>query len=989
MSDRNELSFSRRDFLFGSVSLATFGSATMAGRTLFANGAAENPTDLAAASLPADPALGFSGVWAFDLPKRGIILVADSQLEELTDPDKEVNLSLSAEPNFTTLRKICEEAKAAGVRTLILAFDEFWKQYRTDITEPRALFPDSDRYIELVSKISRFASEYGLGLELSLLSPLEIGKRFAEQTGEYGRWVQFREGYRDPITGRFDVSLWEHKTWGNNKGTTRPERDNVRVFAFCEREKFGDEPYSAVIEEEIIELSGPFDIVDDPSEGRALVRMTVSGTGSANSEEKSLDEFDRVMVVVSYRTPEMDYFSPKALPFLEELIGKYHDASIDLNALYSDEIHIQQDWNYFNHHDAGQFTLRYLSDDLCRVFAERYGEKYRDFEKYLVYFCVGQHDFLPSVESRFYAQHAPTADHDGVRATWLLRRRYYDLLHETVVNLFAGVKKFAQEKYGKMLEARAHATWAQSPTIDRWRTSGYSNHYEYTSDFVWSNTVHQASAACDDYFRWNDFLTGGGNDHAEGGWSDRNYYGQAIACSTGSLNDTPNAYAACWGMPDAVAHRHHLIEAAYGNATFSEMKALEFGAHRSIEVLMLYPISLVACQERFGSWITQYGYANYVTAEKLLQYGKITDDGAVDLRGRKYTTLCALYEPIPPAGLMEFIEKFIAAGGRVIWSGPPATVDLTGAPIFDRWRRCFGIGEMRFSVLSRTFPGRRVEFEGTFAGMEPMTILTDFAIDGVYPHEPLDGNEVLGQCDFGVVASRRGNAVYLGYRPRDDQSASLGYETRGWFDALYRLGAYRSDDDPTVVSRNSEYLATVFPNGAVAIVKHYRRHRESWGGGFRRDEAADAEALKNNPLDSDAIALESFAVAGHTVDYSGTGIVGFRVGQSGGLVAFYGTGANRIGLDGREYVLSESPFERIAFSPVAPERRVAGGAVLEIWTTGTGTLRLPLEESLDGARLYRRRGMASCGEEVPSKIADGVLEFDTQGAAAFLLVKSI
>jgi hypothetical protein len=85
---------------------------------------------------------------------------------------------------------------------------------------------------------------------------------------------------------------------------------------------------------------------------------------------------------------------------------------------------------------------------------------------------------------------------------------------------------------GHRLESRAHATWAQSPTIDRWNTTGtpqQQQQYEYTSNFVWSNTVQQAASACYDYFKWGDFLTGNGNDHAEGGWLDRNYYGLMLA----------------------------------------------------------------------------------------------------------------------------------------------------------------------------------------------------------------------------------------------------------------------------------------------------------------------------------------------------------------------------------------------------------------------------------------------------------------------------
>jgi hypothetical protein len=139
------------------------------------------------------------------------------------------------------------------------------------------------------------------------------------------------------------------------------------------------------------------------------------------------------------------------------------------------------------------------------------------------------------------------------------------LLEKTVVDLFARAKEFAENLYGHELEARAHATWAQSPTIDFWRT-GNAPHaprqYEYTPDLLWSNTVQQAASACSDYFRWNAFLTGGGNDHAEGGWSDRNYYALSLACSTGILNRTPNAYAAAWGMPAAGTARSKTPSAA-------------------------------------------------------------------------------------------------------------------------------------------------------------------------------------------------------------------------------------------------------------------------------------------------------------------------------------------------------------------------------------------------------------------------------------------
>ena len=141
------------------------------------------------------------------MPKGGIILVSDQQLEDLQDPDKEVDLSLSPTPNVTTLRKICEGTKASGGRTIILAFDEFWTQYRKGQGgKPRQLLPDTEAYIQRLAKISQTLKQYGLGLELSLLSPLEIGRGYQQKTGESGQWVQYREGYRDPATGRFTVS---------------------------------------------------------------------------------------------------------------------------------------------------------------------------------------------------------------------------------------------------------------------------------------------------------------------------------------------------------------------------------------------------------------------------------------------------------------------------------------------------------------------------------------------------------------------------------------------------------------------------------------------------------------------------------------------------------------------------------------------------------------------------------------------------------------
>ncbi|MBL9126268.1 MAG: hypothetical protein JNL97_01415, partial [Verrucomicrobiales bacterium] len=605
---------SRRDFL---GRLAQAGVVASAAR--FPALSADNAAVGADAS---SPVVGFPGPWQFQFPRGSIILVSDQQLLDLADPDREVDLSLSSTPNKTTLRRLCRDNADAGARTVILAFDEFWSQYRTGQRgQPRRYTPDTDAYIGQIARIGETLRAHGLGFELSLLSPLEIGPGYARATGESGRWVQFREGWRDPVTGAYSVALWEQRRWTNNKGTIELRRQQVRVFAFREQ-RVGSTAFYAVDPADIVELRQPPELeTGSEAPGAKYRRLVVRGSGDAEANPR-----DRVLVVVAYEVPEMDYFSERALPFLEQLVRRYHEAGVPLHGLYADEMHIQQDWGYANHHEEGQFALRYLTPNLARRFAALYGESFADLEKWLVYFVHGQHAFLPNLQARLDAQHVVGADPDAVQRTALLRRRYFELLHATVVDLFARAKGFAERLYGHPLEARAHATWAQSPTIDFWNTRNQPlppRQYEYTPDFLWSNTVQQAASACSDYFEWNRFLTGGGNDHAEGGWSDRNYYGLALACSTGSLNDTPNAYAAAWGMPAPALQRHRTLENAFGCSPDPAFAALFDFAHREVPVLMLYPSSLVATDERFGSWIVQYGYANYVTPSRLLQFGRL------------------------------------------------------------------------------------------------------------------------------------------------------------------------------------------------------------------------------------------------------------------------------------------------------------------------------------------------------------------------------
>ena len=196
-------------------------------------------------------------------------------------------------------------------------------------------------------------------------------------------------------------------------------------------------------------------------------RLTVRGKAKRRS-----GPLDRVLVVVSYATPEMDYFSPQTRPFLEGLVEQYHAAGVPLNGLYADEMHIQQDWGYASHHDEGQLTFRYLTPTHGGPVRRALRAGVRGLRE------------VPGL-FRLWPARVP-ADAGGARAgaTCAGRQRGRHpqdlpapaaLLRPAggnVVDLFAGAKEFAEKTYGHELEARAHATWAESPTCDFWQTGG-------------------------------------------------------------------------------------------------------------------------------------------------------------------------------------------------------------------------------------------------------------------------------------------------------------------------------------------------------------------------------------------------------------------------------------------------------------------------------------------------------------------------------------
>jgi len=511
--------------------------------------------------------------------------------------------------------------------------------------------------------------------------------------------------------------------------------------------------------------------------------------------------------------------------------------------------------------------------------------------------------------------------------------------------------------------------------------------YEYTSDFVWSNTVQQAACACFDYFKWGDYLTGNGNDHPEGGYIDRDYFGLALACSTGILNEVPLSYCAHWGCPDEISRRRMSLVNCYGDAGSPLYGMVEDMQHRDCDVLMLYPLDLTAVAERFGSWMTQYGYTNYVTAEKLLERGQVRN-GAIELAGRKFHTLAATFEPFPSHRLLAMMKALAEQGGRVIWSGPPPVVAWEGDAVLPEWETLFGVDYKPLQQEGVLAPGRQIVFEGPFAAIPAQTILTDFLVDRVYPVAPRDGTATAGRMKGAIVATMRklqggGTATFLGYRPRDDQASSLGYEQRNWFEILDRLGAYPGthpgampSDNTEVVSRSTPYLACRFPNGAVAVSRHFHDMEENWPGGFARNQKEDAELMKQNPPPSEELVLKGFRANGHNVTYSGEQAMVFRTNAHGALIAFAGANCDSIVVDGKETVFADRKIGGVAWAPVQPERRVPNGALLQIMVYGTGDLRIPIGDLPANLALVTEGATpGSRGDAVKSRVDSGTLVF--------------
>ncbi len=850
-----------------------------------------------------------------------LMILDDRMLERIIEdpaqPLIDENLSGYSREKFsmydthTSLIDLLKAGQARGAKRIDVSYDFFFGG------DTRKNFPDSELTVKAYKVIHDVAKEYGLGFSASIVSPLDTGGGYVKTHENAGFTMQYKEGLiRED--GSYEVDMDLQTQWTNNKGPMRLTLHEVKAYAFNE-ERIADTPYFYVNPDEIIDISSTVSYEKDEKNGNvsrdAFGHSDIHIHGRAENIQKN-----RCLIVLIYKTVEMDYFAEDALSYMKSIIDLHHKNGIAYEGFYADEMHIQFDWDMTEHFAETEVNTRYMTRAMAKAYAQMYGAEFEDFPKYLIYFAYKHHTFLPGDAGQVLSQHVLGKTEDDIIRTWQFRRDYYELLHRQVVNLCLRTKEYAEKLYGNTIMTTGHSTWQECPTTDRFYdgqnlslpVEEEHSLYDYTPQFVWSASIRENMSACHDHFKWSDYLCCIGTDIPECGFLDRNYYGAAFTSGLAVLNRFPMAYYCIWGSPDAVKERIGEVGVTYGHYA-NYFKSYEFGHNllqgytsRISEILTVCPMDLNSVEERFGSWMVQYGYTDYITEEKLLEFVKKPCGKRLMVKDRAYNALVITYSPLVSKEMLLLIRDYVNAGGTVIWCASPAVnaADQSHA----LFKEIFGLEDV--CRLGEKAKGAFVRFPG-LDGVRDMEILTDFRPDFVYPIKVRDAKEIAYIQNVCLGAIREGEnggkAVYLGFRPRDDQSASTGKDVDTLFRILLSLGCY-DEKGPEASSRpeGSPYIFNRFPNGTISLANHSRLMRErGWERGFYRDEEADNEYMKNVSLPSRELNLKGDEILGLKVAYSGEGALSFRYTKEEGLTGLIGLNTTGIAVDGTNYEFSK------------------------------------------------------------------------------------
>ncbi len=144
------------------------------------------------------------------------------------------------------------------------------------------------------------------------------------------------------------------------------------------------------------------------------------------------------------------------------------------------------------------------------------------------------------------------------------------------------------------------------------------------------------------------------------------------------------------GCPATSHMRRASLVSTYGASGHPYWTAVQDAQHRDVDVLMLYPLDLVAVDERFGSWMTQYGYANYITRAKLLERGTSAMARSIwRAVASPRSWPCSNRSRRPSC--LQLMRQLVEQGGRVVWSGPPPVLLFDGRDAREAWTSLFGV----------------------------------------------------------------------------------------------------------------------------------------------------------------------------------------------------------------------------------------------------------------------------------------------------------